>query len=65
MATEQATEYQEQKIMPLARKEGCTCPFDKAAYRAGKWSHKAGCPSPKVECLPNAAKLMAAMRQVY
>lgn len=62
MTTPQAAEYQEQTIMPLAREEGCKCPFDKQKYQAGDWRHQPGCPAPKVECLPNAARLTEALR---
>lgn len=65
MATKQQAEYQTKKIMPIARKEGCKCPYSEQAYLEGSFSHEKNCPSPKIECLPNPAKLMAAMRQVY
>lgn len=60
-------EYQLEHIMPAAKEEGCTCEFSREDFDdfiSYKWSHKAGCPSPKYECLPNPAGLMEAMRHV-
>lgn len=62
MASKQHAEYQETNIMPLARKQGCKCEFSREQYERGNWQHKSGCPAPLIECLPNAANLMAALR---
>jgi hypothetical protein len=58
-------QYQLDHIMPLAREEGCACPYTEADFPnfiKGKWHHQANCPSPKYECLPNAVRLFEALR---
>jgi hypothetical protein len=62
MPTKQAAEYMTNQIMPGNREQGCTCPYAEKDYQAGGWTHNAGCPSPRIECLPNAGRLMEALR---
>lgn len=58
-------EYQTKTIMPLARADGCKCHYTQKAYLEGKFTHHKDCPAAYVENLPNAGKLMEALRGVY
>lgn len=54
--------YMTERIMPNNRKRGCKCEYTPESYANRTFSHKSDCPSPGVECLPNAGKLMEALR---
>lgn len=65
MRTLTNAKYQLEHIMPHAQEDGCKCPFSEADFEAFidyKWHHQQGCPAPKEENLPNAGRLMEALR---
>jgi hypothetical protein len=64
MVSKASAEYMTDVIMPSNRKAGCTCPYSQEMYEKGDFSHMKDCPSPMIECLPNAAGLMEALRHL-